>query len=102
MRAEQHTALAWLVPLVATVLRADPIREALAEVLAERLPAQSERPALLTPDQLAQQLQISRSKLDSMLSDDPTFPFVRVGAVKRFELNAVLDYLRSQRDQEAA
>lgn len=95
-------APSWLVASALALLRAEPIREALAEVLAGAMPARQPAPALLTPDQLAQQLQISRSKLDSMLSDDPTFPFVRVGAVKRFELEKVLDHLREQRDQEAA
>lgn len=39
MRAEQHTALAWLVPLVATVLKADPIsRSKLGELVRSGLP----------------------------------------------------------------
>lgn len=100
MRAEQHTALAWLVPLVATVLRADPIREALAEVLAGAAPAQSERPALLTSDELAESLKVSRSKLDELVRSG--LPHLRVGATRRFEFERVLAYLREQSDQEAA
>lgn len=94
-------APSWLVASALALLRAEPIREALAEVLAGAMPARQPTPALLTPDQLAQQLQVSRSKLDSMLTDDPTFPFVRVGAVRRFELEKVLDHLREQSDDAA-
>lgn len=92
MRAEQHTALGWLVPLVATVLRADPIREALAEVLAGAIPARQPAPALLTSDELAQQLRISRSKLDELAKEG--LPFVRVGSTRRYELAEVLNWLR--------
>lgn len=93
-------APAWLVASALALLRAEPIREALAEVLAERLPAQSERPTLLTSDELAESLKVSRSKLDELVRSG--LPHLKVGATRRFEFERVLSWLRSQRAQEAA
>lgn len=93
-------APSWLVASALALLRAEPIREALAEVLAEVVPARQPAPELMTSDELAQSLKVSRSKLDELVRSG--LPHLRVGATRRFELERVLAYLREQSDQEAA
>lgn len=77
--------------LLAQMLR-DEVRAAVAEALAEATPARQPPPALLTSDGLAQQLQISRSKLDELVREG--LPFVKVGATRRYELAEVLNWLK--------
>ena len=67
MRDEPLTAIGWLVPIVATVLRAEPVREALADALSNVPLGKERKHGMLTPDQLCDALQISRSKLDGLI-----------------------------------
>lgn len=86
--------------LVASLLRSEPVRTALAEVLAEVTPSQTIAPAVLTSDELCEALRISRSKLDGLVGAG--LPYLRVGSTRRYQLSAVLEWLREQDEQEAA
>jgi hypothetical protein len=98
-RDSQPSAPSWLVELVTAVLKHAAVKAALAEVLDEMSPAQSERPELLTPDGLCTQLQISRSKLDGLVAAG--LPYVTVGSTKRFRLHEVINHLRSREEKAA-
>src|SRR5688572_5300162 len=71
-------------------LMAEAVRTALAE---QRPPAE---PALIDRDELATALSVSPSTLDRMRSE-ANFPELRVGDAPRFELEAVLEWLRGRR-----
>lgn len=92
-------APSWLVASALALLRAEPIREALAEVLAEVVPARQPAPELMTSDELAQSLKVSRSKLDELVRAG--LPHVRCGATRRFEFDRVLTWLREQSEEAA-
>lgn len=87
-------------PSLFVQLLREQVKAAVTEALAGALPAQQPAPALLTSDELAQQIQVSRSKLDELVRAG--LPYLRVGSTRRFELPAVLSWLRSQTDDEAA
>lgn len=84
--------------LLVQMLR-DEVRAAVAEALAEATPARQPPPALLTSDELAQSLKVSRSKLDELVRAG--LPHVRCGATRRFEFDRVLTWLREQSEVAA-
>lgn len=89
---------AWLVEMILAVLRHASVRAALADVLCDALPQRTERAGLLTSDELCESLKISRSKLDTMISDG--LPHVMVGSVRRFDLAEVVAHLRATQQQQ--
>jgi hypothetical protein len=71
------------------------IREELAALVAELHPAKP-APALIDRQSLAEQLSICAKTLDR-LRNEPEFPELRVGDSPRFELAAVLAWIKSNR-----
>jgi hypothetical protein len=76
------------------LLGVERVRQAVADTFVPLLRDERARPALLTSEQLCEQLQISRSKLDALLTIG--LPNVRVGSTRRYELTEVTSWLRSQ------
>lgn len=80
-------------PFLFVQMLREQVKEAVAEALAEVVPArQPAAPALLTSDELAQSLKVSRSKLDELVRAG--LPFVKVGSTRRYELAEVLNWLK--------
>ena len=83
--------------LVLEALREPAVREALAEVVSEVLPANEQPDApvtLLDRAGLARALVVSPQTVDR-LRGRPAFPELRVGDAPRFELAAVVRWLRA-------
>jgi hypothetical protein len=73
------------------------VRNAVADALAEHEPT-SDRPALLDRVALARALGVSASTVDRLRSEG--CPSIRIGDVPRFELDAVLAWLRERKGSE--
>lgn len=76
------------------------LKEVVLEALAEAQPAKPTLPGLLTPDELCEAIRVSRSKLDSLLKEG--LPYVKCGSTKRYDLDQVKAWMRSQGNEEAA
>lgn len=99
-RDSQPSAPTWLVELVTAVLKHAAVKAALAEVMAEVAPAQGERRETLTSDELCDQLRISRSKLDTLVSVG--LPCIKVGSARRFILAEAIQWAREHSEGKAA
>jgi DNA-binding XRE family transcriptional regulator len=81
-------------PLVVT-LTVDDLRELVADVIAASIADASREPALLTQEQLAHKLGVSVGTVRTLRGRG--LPTITVGESPRFELAAVLEWLRNAR-----
>ncbi len=73
-----------------TPVELDIFAQSLAERIADRL---ENRRRLLTRRELAEVINVSVPKLDTMLRDDHVFPVIRVGRKVLFDPHAVIKHL---------
>ena len=78
----------------------DIVRDTVADVLADLPRATTTAPSLLDRKALAAALDISPAALDR-LRGEASFPEIRVGDAPRFELDRVLDWLRTRSREPA-
>ncbi len=79
---------------------AELVRDAVVEAIAE-LPRASSAPSLLLDRKgLAEALSVSPAAVDRLRAE-PSFPELRIGDAPRFELDRVLEWLRSRSEVPA-